>query len=179
MENNDRLNAMLMGAKNLMNHLDENGVPNVEAKMNENYDHIDTSNVVELPDLDSYKKSEVVPLKNINTSKMDPRILESLKKQPIIAQDPNATIGGRPIDPSLFKKNSPKPVPVQRKVVNENYNNMNNDSIMVNPEQLRQMVKDCLLEFMTTTFTKNLSESVIKTTIKSLISEGKITAKTK
>jgi hypothetical protein len=176
---NDRLNAMLRGAKNLMSHIDEKGVPEITNKLNEGYGHIDTSDVVDLPNIDLPTKNKVVPLKNLNTSKMDPRILESLKKQPSLTVDPNASLGGRMIDPTLFKKNQVKQPNQQKPLVNENVKMSNNGSIMVNPEQLKQMVKDCLLEFMTTTFTKNLSETVIKTTIKSLISEGKITAKTK
>lgn len=175
------INEILKGAKNLMNNIDEKGLPRVNHnKINDNLNENINFTPIELPDENSFlmPKKQVTQFKNLNTSKMDPRILESLKNQPIQIADPNSTINGREIDPSLFKKNTPKPTQ-QRQVMNESYNQPNNGNLSVNPEQLKQMVKDCLLEFMTTTFTKNLSETVIKSTIKSLLSEGKITAKTK
>jgi len=54
-----------------------------------------------------------------------------------------------------------------------------NGTFTVSETALRAIVKDMLLEFMTTTFTKSLSEDVIKKTISTLIKEGKISVKKK
>jgi hypothetical protein len=44
---------------------------------------------------------------------------------------------------------------------------------------LRAMMKDVLIEYLSNEYSKNLTESVIKQTISTLINEGKITAKKK
>lgn len=44
---------------------------------------------------------------------------------------------------------------------------------------LRAMIKDVLIEYLSNEYSKNLTESVIKQTISTLINEGKITAKKK
>jgi len=49
----------------------------------------------------------------------------------------------------------------------------------VSESALRAIVNDMLLDFMTKTFTQNLSENVIKKTINTLIKEGKIGVKKK
>jgi hypothetical protein len=54
---------------------------------------------------------------------------------------------------------------------------VNNDKITVSEAILRGIIKDVLLEFLTTDYTKNLTEGVIKKTINTLIKEGKIKTK--
>jgi hypothetical protein len=73
----------------------------------------------------------------------------------------------------------PMPIPQARKQpIQENYQQ---------PQQLgghsdnvlRAMMKDVLIEYLSNEYSKNLTESVIKQTISTLINEGKITAKKK
>jgi hypothetical protein len=52
-------------------------------------------------------------------------------------------------------------------------------SPMVNEDQLRQIVRDELLNILAGEFTKKIRESAIKSTIQTLISEGKITTRKK
>jgi hypothetical protein len=54
-----------------------------------------------------------------------------------------------------------------------------NGTFTVSESALRAIVQDMLLEFMTQTFTQNLSEDVIKKTIGTLIKEGKINVRKK
>jgi hypothetical protein len=63
-------------------------------------------------------------------------------------------------------------------VVNEGMmRNQSNGMITVNESDLRNMIKDVLIEYLTGDYQKNLTEGVIKKTINTLIKEGKIKTK--
>lgn len=120
---------------------------------------------------------------------MDPRILEAMVKMPI---DPEEGVRGPTFTLEDAKKMMPGyaqpqqttvPVPPQYVTesvyppVNTHYNGER--IITMTESELDAKIKSALLEFMTTTFTKTLTETTIKKTIGTLIKEGKIRVKQK
>ncbi len=61
----------------------------------------------------------------------------------------------------------------RKKRVNETSSNKNT----INEKYLRELIKDVLIEYLTTDYSKNLTEGVIKKTISTLLKEGKIKTK--
>ena len=125
--------------------------------------------------------------KNMATSKMPAAIKEAMMQSPIPQYSgPNHTFNIEDVQdmvpqqrvapkyPSTPQTN-PRQVVYEQAPVGANPNG----TFTVSEAALRAIVKDVLLEFMTNTFTQNLSEEVIKKTITTLIKEGKITAKKK
>lgn len=123
--------------------------------------------------------------KNMNTSKMPSAIKEAMMQTPIPQMSgPSHTFNYEdvaehapqqraPQFPSTPRTN-PQPVYEQQQIGANN-----NGTFTVSESALRAIVKDCLLEFMTQTFTQNLSEDVIKKTITTLVKEGKLNVKRK
>lgn len=123
--------------------------------------------------------------RNMNTSKMPTAIKEAMMKTPIPQMTgPNHTFNyedvaeqvapqRKPQFPSTPKTN-PQPV-YEHQQIGAN----SNGTFTVSESVLRSIVKDMFLEFMTQTFTQNLSEEVIKKTISTLIKEGKLNVKRK
>lgn len=122
--------------------------------------------------------------KNMNSSKMPTAIKEAMMKTPIPQMTgPNHTFNYEdvadqapqraPQYPSTPRTN-PQPVYEQQQIGANN-----NGTFTVSESALRAIVKDCLLEFMTQTFTQSLSEDVIKKTITTLVKEGKLNVKRK
>ena len=128
--------------------------------------------------------------KNIDSSRMPAAIKEAMMKSPIPqgngvnhtfnledVQAPQAPQQQRVAQqyPQTPRTN-PQPVyEQQQQQVGANANG----TFTVSESALRAIVNDMLLEFMTQTFTQNLSEDVIKKTIGTLIKEGKISVKKK
>lgn len=71
---------------------------------------------------------------------------------------------------------APKTVPVR---LNENKTTSNSDLITVSKSELNEMINAKLLDFLTKSYNKNLTEEAIKKTINMLIKEGKLTIKKK
>lgn len=122
--------------------------------------------------------------KNINSSKMPTAIKEAMMKTPIPQMTgPNHTFNYEDVADQVQQKRTPQypttprtnPQPVYEQQIGVN----NNGTFTVSESALRAIVKDCLLEFMTQTFTQNLSEDVIKKTITTLVKEGKLNVKRK
>lgn len=128
--------------------------------------------------------------KNINTSKMPDAIKEAMMATPIPqGQGINHTFNLEDVQPQGQQQNIPQQYPStpktqprqqmyeqqQQQPVGANQNG----TFTVSESALRAIVKDMFLEFMTNTFTQNLSEQVIKNTISTLIKEGKINIKKK
>lgn len=116
--------------------------------------------------------------KNMETSKMPSFIKEAMKNTPIPQLSmANATFSLDDVQDLIEK-------PVQRQQVNNQRpinEQKSNDTFTVSESALRGIIKDVvkdeLLEFMSETFTKQLSENTIKKTINTLIKEGKIKKK--
>jgi hypothetical protein len=121
---------------------------------------------------------------NIASSKMPDNIKKAMMEQPIPQfGSPNHTFN---LEDVMDEKPMPMVNPTPRKQpsapapMRESYvSQPSSDTFTVSEAALRGIVKDILLEFMTETFTKTLSEDVIKKTIGTLIKEGKIGAKKK
>jgi len=123
--------------------------------------------------------------KNINSSKMPSVIKEAMMKSPIPQMTgPNHTFNYEDVADQVPPQRTPQfpqtprtnPQPVyEQQQIGAN----NNGTFTVSESALRAIVKDCLLEFMTQTFTQNLSEDVIKKTITTLVKEGKLNVKRK
>jgi transcription initiation factor TFIID subunit TAF12 len=73
----------------------------------------------------------------------------------------------------------PQTPKTNQRPIQENVVNQNNGMINVSENVLRAMIKDVLIEYLTTDYTKNLTENVIKKTVNTLIKEGKINVKKK
>lgn len=184
----DRLKAMLGGAKNLMKKV-ESGDYSVG--------NVDSRALTEEGVKQMQAEGVVRPQQNYNqqmgngasASKLPPAILEAMQNHPIQQPtwNPNQTFDlsdvpdlvEKPMDNYQFQQPTQRPQQNQQ-LFEQQYQPQQQipaGMMMVNEAQLRQMMKDFMLEFMTTTFTKSLSEEVIKKTIGTLIKEGKITVK--
>ena len=128
--------------------------------------------------------------KNMESSNMPAAIKEAMMKSPIPqGNGVNHTFNLEDVQPQAAQqqnqrvaqqypqtpKTNPQPVYEQQQPVGANANG----TFTVSESALRAIVNDMLLEFMTQTFTQNLSEDVIKKTIGTLIKEGKINVKKK
>jgi len=126
--------------------------------------------------------------KNMNTSKMPAHIKEAMMKQPIpqmsmagttFSLDDVSELVDKPLPTTLSNPKRPASIQENRQPIVQNVN----DSFTVSETALRGIIKDVvkdeLLEFMSETFTKKLTEQAIKKTINTLIREGKITTKKK
>jgi hypothetical protein len=110
------------------------------------------------------------------------RLPESIKKAMIenpIAQPTGLHHTFNLEDVSDMEYEKPMPNPSTRQPMRENVNYQQ-------PQQgfggysenvLKAMIKDVLIEYLSNEYSKNLTESVIKQTISTLLSEGKITTK--
>jgi hypothetical protein len=127
--------------------------------------------------------------KNMETSNMPSAIKEAMMKSPIPqGNGVNHTFNLEDVQPQAAQqvqksvaqqypqtpRTNPQPVYEQQQVGANG-----NGTFTVSESALRAIVQDMLLEFMTQTFTQNLSEDVIKKTIGTLIKEGKINVKKK
>lgn len=64
--------------------------------------------------------------------------------------------------------------PFTKQPINEIKTNTNSDLITISRGELKEMINESLLQFLTTSYNKNLTEDAIKKTINMLIKEGKV-----
>lgn len=124
--------------------------------------------------------------KNMETSKMPSFIKEAMQNNPI----PQMSLAGntfsledmgdlveKPMPTKIQNPKRPAQIQEQHQAIRKN----SNDSFTVSETALRGIIKDVvkdeLLEFMSETFTKKLTEQAIKRTINTLIKEGKLKTK--
>jgi len=211
----DRLIAMLQGAKSVMNRVDEKeGVTHTPTsnatgeKIMPTYNGVDGSQLLEsVPNGAQYGGQHVAqpmgqggpneyaprpvsntnPIqqtyKNLHTSKMSPEILKAMVEQPIVQTAPKINAAGmRTFDlsdvPAEMLKSAPVVqqqayTPVNESIQAPQYQN-GQKMITLSEAELDAKIKNALLEFMATTFTKTLTEATIKRTITTLINEGKL-----
>ena len=74
-----------------------------------------------------------------------------------------------------------KPAPRTKKPISENRSlvSSNSDMITISRTELKEMINESLVQFLTNAYNKNLTEEVIKRTINTLIKEGKLSVKKK
>ncbi len=187
----NKLKNILGNAKKIM-QVTENG--------NYKTGNIDGSRLVE--DTNTYLDANQVPSEYItqtNSYGLDPtrgisyneqnvlnsRLPENIKKimleQPIPQVSMGHTFNLSDVSDLLDEKPMPAPAvrPRTNKMVNETVNsyNHNSDLITINKNELKDIIKDVLVEYLFNDYSKNLTESVIKKTINTLIKEGKISPK--
>jgi len=73
----------------------------------------------------------------------------------------------------------PMPTPQSRKQSIQESHQPTQEFSSYSENALKAMIKDVLIEYLSNEYSKNLTESVIKQTINTLINEGKITTKKK
>ena len=114
---------------------------------------------------------------NIKNSRLPESIKKAMLENPIA--QPNGMTHTFTLDDVYdIADEKPMPLPQARKnVTNENYQHSQQNVVGYNDTELRAMMKDVLIEYLSNEYSKNLTESVIKQTISTLINEGKITTK--
>lgn len=123
--------------------------------------------------------------RNMETSKMPAFIKEAMMNNPIPQMSgPNHTFNledvsdliEKPLPTTMSNPKTPAPIRESRQVQQNA-----NDTFTVSETALRGIIKDVvkeeLLEFMSETFAKKLTEQAIKRTINTLIKEGKLKTK--
>jgi hypothetical protein len=114
----------------------------------------------------------------IKNSRLPESIKRAMLENPIpMSNNLNHTFNLEDVSGLLDEKPMPAPsVSKNKRVVTENIQN-NGDMITISQSQLKDMFKDVLIEYLSNEYSKNLTETVIKKTINSLIKEGKINVK--
>jgi len=114
----------------------------------------------------------------IQNSKLPEAIKQAMLAHPIPQTTMNHTFSLDDVSDLIDEKPMPAPQ-ARRNVVNEQTTNHTNNSNMVtiDKSELRDVIKDVLIEYLTQEYSKNLTENVIKKTINTLIKEGKVSNK--
>ncbi len=198
----NRLKAMLGGAKALMNKVESGNYEegNVQMDTSVTGDQLvegsgHQQQINQRPPQGIHPTNNPAPkivngkaqYKNMESSKMPSFIKEAMINAPMPAMSMNSTFTLDDVSDLVDKpmpttmKNPPRPAQIQeqRQSVQQN----SNDTFTVSETALRGIIKDIvkgeLLDFMSETFAKQLSEQTIKKTINTLIKEGKIKTTTK
>lgn len=116
----------------------------------------------------------------INNSRLPESVKKAMRENPI-AQPSGLNHTFTLDDVHDLADEKPMPIPQPRKQsIQENYQQPQQQAFGGYSENvLRAMIKDVLIEYLSNEYSKNLTESVIKQTISTLINEGKITTKKK
>jgi hypothetical protein len=116
---------------------------------------------------------------NIKNSRLPESIKKAMLENPI-SQPTSMTHTFNLDDVYDIADEKPMPLPQARKqMTNENYQQPQQNVVGYNDNELRAMMKDVLIEYLSNEYSKNLTESVIKQTITTLINENKIVTKKK
>lgn len=115
----------------------------------------------------------------IQNSKLPEAIKQAMLAHPIPQATMNHTFSLDDVSDLIDDKPMPAPQVKRRTNINEQTTNYTNNSNMVtiDKNELRDVIKDVLIEYLTQEYSKNLTESVIKKTINTLIKEGKVSNK--
>ena len=116
----------------------------------------------------------------IANSNMPEAIKRAMMENPISQPTMNHTFNLNDVSDLIDEKPIPLPSTPRTqpsKGINESMIQNNNDTFTVSESSLRGIIKDVLIEYLSTNYSKNLTEGVIKKTINTLIKEGKIKTK--
>jgi len=195
-----RLKNILGGAKAIMNKVETGDYTtgNVDSRaLNEDGIQQMMAEGITRPQAQHAVAPQIQPnqpmYKNMATSKMPSAIKEAMMQSPIPQmagpqghtfnlEDVQDVVQPQYQKPPQFPstpKTSPQPVYEQQQQQQQQMGANGNGTFTVSESALRAIVKDMLLEFMTQTFTQNLSEETVKKTIQTLLKEGKINVKRK
>ena len=191
MTEHERLMAMLGGAKQVMDKVNDSNYKVDHGKVNEaisgNVELLDR-----VPNGATPQSNPTRPMgnsfKNLETSKMPDAIKQAMINNPMPQME--MASGGGPtfsledvkalVKPqtAAIQENQIKQIPQQ--ITETSFVNTQGKMLITLTEaELDKKINDALLNFMATTFTKNLTENTIKRTITTLIKEGKIKLKQK
>ena len=170
-----RLKAILGNAKKVMQHAD-----NVKPiTLSEN-----TQKQIEV-DTNEEPMTEQASREYSDEQVMKSRLPEAVKKAMIDRRVPHLTAPPPKFTLDDLDDNDEKPmIPNKRATITkapirENLTNKNSDLITISKTELNEMIKDQLVDFLTQSYNKTLTEEAIKKTINMLIKEGKLTVKKK
>lgn len=121
-----------------------------------------------------------VDTSRIENSRLPESVKKAMRENPI-AQPSGLNHTFTLDDVSDIAYEKPMPTPQARKQpIQETYQQPTQQNFGGHSENvLRAMIKDVLIEYLSNEYSKNLTESVIKQTITTLINEGKVTTKKK
>jgi|TARA_R110000851_G_scaffold848_3_gene2900 hypothetical protein len=192
MDQNERLMAMLGGAKQVMDKVGNANYKVDHARVQEGMSGGDVQLLDAVPNGAVPQGNPTRPMgnsyKNLETSKMPQAIKDAMISNPIPQME--MASGGGPtfnlndvkslVRPQGAQQQQPQAVQlIQPQVshqMNENsfVNSQGKMLVTLTEAELDKKINDALLQFMATTFTKELKENTIKRTITTLIKEGKI-----
>lgn len=196
MDQKERLMAMLGGAKQVMDKVDSANYKVDHSRIQEGMTGGDAQLLESIPNGATPQGNPTRPMgnsyKNLETSKMPQHIKDLMVSNPMPKF--NMGSGNGPtfnLDDvkSLVKPQAHQPQQVnqvvkeipQQQQMNENsfVNSQGKMLVTLTEAELDKKIQDALLQFMATTFTKELKENTIKKTITTLIKEGKIKVSSK
>lgn len=120
-----------------------------------------------------------VDTSRIENSRLPESVKKAMRENPI-AQPSGLNHTFTLDDVSDIAYEKPMPTPQARKQpIQETYQQPQQNFGGHSENVLRAMIKDVLIEYLSNEYSKNLTESVIKQTITTLINEGKVTTKKK
>jgi len=136
---------------------------------------------------ETYNQTYVDPTRAINTydktmiqnSRLPEAIKQAMLAHPIPQATMNHTFSLDDVSDLIEEKPMPAPQARNRATVNEQVTNnrTNSNMVTIDKNELRDVIKDVLIEYLTQEYSKNLTENVIKKTINTLIKEGKVSNK--
>jgi hypothetical protein len=189
----ERLQAMLGGAKQVMDKVNDTDFKVDHSRVNETISG-NVELLASLPDGATPQGNPTRPMgnnyANLHTSKMPDAIKNAMINNPMpklemgSGNGPTFTLEDVKslVQPQLAPQNVSQLAPQQvAQSINETsiVNSQGQRLITMTEAELDNKIQGALLEFMATTFTKNLTENTIKKTISTLIKEGKIKVKQK
>jgi len=195
MDQNERLMAMLGGAKQVMDKVGDTNYKVDHARIQEGMSGGDVQLLDAVPNGAAPQGNPTRPMgnsyKNLETSKMPQAIKDAMTSNPMpqfeMASGNGPTFNLEDVK-SLVRPQAHQQQPQAQQVrqvvqqipqqqqMNENsfVNSQGKMLVTLTEAELDKKINDALLQFMATTFTKNLTENTIKRTITTLIKEGKI-----
>jgi hypothetical protein len=170
----NRLKGILGNAKKVMSKVENN---------NYSSGHIDPRALTEdgVRQLQNEGVARPARTQNINQTQINnSKLPESVKKAMLETPIPqvsgfNHTFNLDDVDDLVHEKQIP--LPSSRRITENNNQQPQGLYGGYSENVLKAMMKDVLLEFLSTEYTKNITERVIKQTLNTLIKEGKITTK--
>ncbi len=174
-----KLKNILGSAKAVMNKVDngnyETGNVNGDAFTQNTEGYVDETNVktnTQAQTMGNATRQMKQPNKEaILNSKMPEEIKKAMLENPITQPTMGHTFNLDDVSDLINEK------PMQTNNKNLNETIVNGDMITISKSGLRDMIKDVLIEYLSVDYSKNISESVIKKTINTLVKEGKIKTK--
>ena len=112
----------------------------------------------------------------VNNSKLPANIKEAMRAHPIPQMDPSVITQSFTLEDmgDLVEKPLPNPQARQQQRINEQQYRPAQQQINMGDDAIRNIVKEELIKLLGGEFTKKIRESAIKSTIQTLIKEGKV-----